>query len=99
MGDAAVVFVVLVVLSAAVVVAVRLRNKSLAARRVPPDAKWTIEEHGDKNTNCYVVWLVKPGEDDWEVGSVPRNDPDFESKIEEIRCEAKVKMTAANSRG
>jgi hypothetical protein len=67
-----------------------------------PNARWTLEER-PRATNmngptAWAIYAVHPDEEPQLIDAVYWNDPDFESKVEEVRCQADMRVAALNSR-
>ena len=80
---------VLVLVAAAVLAALAW------ARRRREAGRWALDERSDGTR--VVVLALHPAEPPLEVGAVAFADPDFETRIEELRSEGAYKVAALNS--
>jgi hypothetical protein len=94
MSELAILVIVLLAISLAIFTVTHLINQHRAgvASRIAR-SRWQIEEHV---TNGYWrIETVRPGERNQE-GQVRCDDPDFDSKVEEARINAELRLHTLN---
>lgn len=94
MADLAAIAFVLILVCSVIYFGFQFRNRQLQEKA---SQLWMLEEHPDGSGNM-VVYAVHPGDPSQIVGKVSWVDPDYESKIEEVRCQGDIRIAAQNSR-
>lgn len=100
MADVVVGAIVFLAVCAVVWVAVRAYNSRLLPTKASHhETPWVLVEHSEEGADErleMVAYCEHPGEERIRIGGVLCDDPDFESKIEEVRSRGEYKLAALN---